>query len=431
MNYHQLAGQALDNELAAVKEAFEAFKARRLSLDMSRGKPAGDQMAVSNELLTAVTGDNIRSAAGLDTRNYGLSDGLPECKTLFAELFGLPADQVIAGGNSSLKMMFDTIGHGVTHGFGDLPWGRQGDIKFLCPAPGYDRHFAVTEYFGIQMIPIAMTAEGPDMAEVRRLCEGDASIKGIWCVPMYSNPQGITYSDAVVDAFAALKPAAPDFRIMWDNAYMVHHLSDDRDVLKNIHAACAAAGNEDLVIQFASTSKISFSGGGVAAMAASPRNIALIKKRLVIESIGPDKINQLRHTRCFQDAAAIDRHMKKHAALIAPKFAVVLDTLAAELGDREILSWTNPKGGYFISVDTLPGCAARVVALCREAGVVLTGAGATYPYGKDPQDSNIRIAPTFPPIGELQMAVDLFCVAVRLASLERLAANQSILQNKD
>jgi len=421
MKYTDMSAAELQAELRAVDAAYSEFKAKGLKLDMSRGRPAANQLDLSNDLLNILQPEDIKIQAGLDARNYALPDGLPECRALFAQLFEVPADQVIAGGNSSLKMMFDIISSGMTHGYGFGPWGAvPGGIKFLCPSPGYDRHFAVTEYFGVQNIAVPMTAEGPDMAEVRRLCENDPSVKGIWCVPKYSNPQGITYSKATVEALAAMKPAAPDFKIMWDNAYVVHELTDTPDELHNIFDAARAAGTEDRVVSFASTSKITFAGAGVAAVAASPEMIKLIKKRLVIESIGPDKVNQLRHVRLLPDVAAVKNKMKRQADIIAPKFKLVLETLERELGNLGILSWTNPKGGYFISVDTMPGCADRVVALCAEAGAVLTGAGATYPYGKDPNDSNIRIAPTVPPIDELKIAAELFVVAVKKASLEKL-----------
>ena len=421
MKYIDMSAAELQAELLNIDAAYGEFKAKGLKLDMSRGKPATNQLDLSNDLLNILQPDDIKSQAGLDTRNYAPADGLSECRALFAQLFEVPAGQVIAGGNSSLKMMFDIISAGMTHGYGFGPWAAvPGGIKFLCPSPGYDRHFAVTEYFGVQNIAVTMTAEGPDMEEVRRLCENDPSVKGIWCVPKYSNPQGITYSKATVEAFVALKPAAPDFKIMWDNSYIVHDLTDTPDELYNIFDATRAAGTEDRVFSFASTSKITFAGAGVAALAASLEMIKLIKKRLVIESIGPDKINQLRHTRFLPDATAVKKQMKCQAEIIAPKFDLVLETLERELGALGILSWTTPNGGYFISVDTMPGCAKRVVELCAEAGAVLTGAGATYPYGKDPNDSNIRIAPTVPPMDELKIAAELFAVAVKKASLEKL-----------
>lgn len=406
----------LERELSAAKSEYDEFKAKGLSLDMSRGKPAPDQLDLSSDILNKI---DTKSPSGTDTRNYGFPDGLPECRRLFAEVFEVEEGMVIAGGNSSLKMMFDCVAHGMTHGFGSGAWCKLPAVKFLCPSPGYDRHFAVSEYFGIELITVNITGSGPDMEQVKALVESDSAIKGMWCVPKYQNPMGITFSDETVEAIAALRPAAPDFRLFWDNAYVVHHLHTP-DHLLNIFTAAAKYGNEDMIFEFGSTSKITYSGAGVAAMCASKSNIDMLKKRLVIESIGPDKINQLRHVKMFPDNATIDAHMKKHAALIAPKFEAVLTALDRNLSELGILKWTNPNGGYFISADTLPGCAARVVELCKNAGVVLTPAGATYPYGKDPNDSNIRIAPTYPTVEELALAVQLFCIAVKVASLEKL-----------
>ena len=406
----QLAG-----EKAELSRRYEEFKSRGLSLDMSRGQPCTEQFDLSNELLDIVKGDDcIRGTT--DCRNYGLVDGLPEMKRLFASLLDVEPEDVIVGGNSSLNMMFDVIAQGMTHGFGNGPWAKCDKIKFLCPSPGYDRHFGVTEYFGFELIPVEMTPDGPDMGAVERLV-ADPSVKGIWCVPKFSNPQGYVYSDDTVRRIANLHPAAVDFRVMWDNSYVVHSLFQDVPLLP-IQRECVRAGNPDLVIQFTSTSKISFAGGGVAALAASEKNRAYIKKRLGAQTIGPDKLNQLRHALYFKDIDGIRRQMERHAAILRPKFELVLAAFENEL--TGIVSWNKPMGGYFISVDTMDGCATRVVELCREAGVNLTPAGATYPYGKDPRDRNIRVAPTRPPLEELRQATELFCIAARLATVEKL-----------
>ncbi len=413
-------------ELTSIKESaaarLEAFRAKGVKLDMSRGKPGADQHDLSSELFTNVTMESgVATEGGVDCRNYGLPFGIPEARRLFGELLGVPAENVIVGGNSSLNMMFDTVSQGMLNGFGGSPWAAQGKVKFLCPAPGYDRHFGVCEYFGIEMIAVPMTGEGPDLDEVRRLAENDPMVKGMWCVPKYSNPQGITYSDDTVRALAALKPAAQDFRIFWDNAYAVHDLYEDRkDTLLNFYEECKKQGREDMVFTFTSTSKITFSSGGLAAMAASERNCELLKKRISMQTIGPDKLNQLRHTRFLPDMAHVEEQMKRHAAIIAPKFQAVLQILSERLGGRGIGEWTDPNGGYFISFESRKGCAGRIVSVCREAGVTLTSAGATYPYGKDPEDSNIRISPTFPPVDELREAIRVFCDAVEFVSAEKL-----------
>ncbi len=399
---------------------YQAYKAQNLALDMSRGKPGPDQLDISLEVLNCVNARDGFFAGNVDTRNYGILDGTAEAKALFAEILDVPADTVIVGGNSSLNMMFDYITQAMVSGLcGNAPWAECKTRKFLCPVPGYDRHFAITQRYGFEMIPVAMTENGPDMNEVERLV-ADPDVKGIWCVPMYSNPDGITYSDDTVRRFAALKPAAPDFRIMWDNAYCVHHLTDTPDTLLNLYREAAALGNEDLVIQFTSTSKISFPGAGVAAMAASPKNVADIKARMTIQTIGHDKINMLRHTRYYKDAAGVREHMKRHAAILRPKFAIVLNTLEQKLADLGIAKWHKPNGGYFVSVQLLSGTAAETVRLLKEAGVVLTPAGATYPYGNDPADSTLRIAPSYPSQSELQTAMDMFCVCAELAALTKL-----------
>lgn len=409
----------LDAEYASLKEAYDRYKAMGLNLDMSRGKPSNDQLELSMELLDTLKADSsLISENGLDCRNYGGPDGIPEVRRLFADILSCKAEQVIIGGTSSLNMMFDFFAQAMTTGIGDEPWGKQDDLVFLCPSPGYDRHFAISEHFGIRMIPIAMLDDGPDMEEVERLVR-DPKVKGMWCVPKYSNPQGITYSDQTVRRIAALKPAAKDFRVLWDNAYAIHTITKDVPLL-SILDECEKAGNPDLVITFASTSKVTFPGGGVAAMAASADNLALIRSRMAIQTICNDKVNQLRHARMFPDFAALKAHMQKHAALLEPKFKAVIRILEENLNGLDILNWSEVDGGYFISVDTLPNCAKRVAQLCKEAGVTLTGAGATYPYGKDPLDSNIRLAPSFPPVNELEQAMTLFCMAVKLATIEMI-----------
>ena len=418
--YESMSAEQQRELLGKLQKQYRDFQARGLKLDMSRGKPGADQLDLSVDMLSI---SEFRTESGTDCRNYGMPDGLPEVKQLFADLLEVAPENIIVGGNSSLNMMFDKISSAMTHGInGGMPWMRQEKVKFLCPSPGYDRHFGVCEFFGIEMIPVEMTAHGPDMDTVERLVSADPSIKGIWCVPKYSNPQGITYSDETVRRFATLKPAAPDFRMYWDNAYCVHELTDEPDHLLNLFAECKRNGTENLPIMFASTSKISFPGGGVSVMVSSEENLKWDRKRISAQTIGPDKLNQLRHLYFFHDAQGIREQMKKHRALLQPKFHVVLDMLEKELLGTGALEWTNPNGGYFISVDTMDGCARRVVSLCKEAGVVLTGAGATYPYGKDPQDRNIRLAPTFPPVEELRQAMELFCLCVKIATLEKLVS---------
>lgn len=419
-DYLKMSSTERAEEFKAVKAKYDELLSLGLSLDMSRGKPNFDNMDLCDSALTAVTRDSgFKDMSGVDCRNYGGMDGIPELKKLFGDIFGVAAEQVIVGGNASLNMMFDTIAQGMTHGFGEKPWGKEDGIKFLCPAPGYDRHFGVTEYFGFELIPVKMTESGPDMDEVEALV-ADPKVKGMWCVPKYSNPEGITYSDETVRRIAALKPAAKDFRVFWDNAYAVHDLYDEGDTLLNLYDECVKAGNPDLVFMFTSTSKITFPGAGVAAMAASPENIKMLKGRIKYQTIGPDKINQLRHARFLPDLNAVKAQMKKHADILRPKFEAVLCELEAQLSDQSFAKWTNPKGGYFISLYVLEGTAKRVAELCKEAGMVLTPAGATYPYGKDPADSNIRIAPSFPSVEEIKKAAEVLCVAVRYAALEKL-----------
>ncbi|MDO4851286.1 MAG: aminotransferase [Actinomycetota bacterium] len=416
------------DELSALKaqlEAdFEAVKAKGLSLNMARGKPSKAQLDLSLPMLDILDSSACLDAEdGTDCRNYGVFDGLPEAKKLMGDICGAPADQVIVYGNSSLNIMFDTVAHAWSMGVcGNVPWCKLDEVKFLCPTPGYDRHFGVTEYFGIDMINVPLLADGPDMDIVEKLVAEDASIKGMWCVPKYANPSGITYSDEVVRRIAALKPAAPDFRVFWDNAYVVHHLSEDHDELLDILPACEEAGNPDRVYMFCSTSKITFPGAGVSAMASSPANIEDMKKQLKAQNIGHDKLNQLRHVRFFKDIDGVRAHMAKHAALIKPKFDAVEAALEKELGGTGIGEWTNPKGGYFISFNALPGCAKAIVAKCAEAGVKMTGAGATYPYKNDPDDSNIRIAPTLPTPEELTEAAKVFILCTKLVSIDKLLA---------
>lgn len=425
MHLCEMSKNELTNLEAQLKKDYQAFKDRNLKLDMSRGKPGADQLDLTSDMLETLTsGSDLKCENGMDTRNYGLLDGIPEAKRMFSQMIGVSENEIIVCGNSSLNIMYDTITRAMLFGVvgSERPWCKEKKVKFLCPVPGYDRHFGVCESLGIEMINVPMNADGPDMDLVEKLVAEDSQIKGIWCVPMYSNPEGVTYSDEVVKRFAALKTAAPDFRIFWDNAYCIHHLTDTPDSLLNILDECKKAGNPNKVFIFASTSKVSFPGSGVAVVGASEENIAQIKSIMNFQTIGHDKVNQLRHVRYFKDFDGIVEHMKKHRAIIEPKFAVVLKHLESEIAPLGIAEWKNPNGGYFISVDTMDGCAKRVVALCKEAGVVLTGAGATFPYGKDPRDRNIRIAPTFPPVSELEIAMELFCLAVKLASVEKLLA---------
>lgn len=406
----------------SAKKEYENACELHLNLNMARGKPSAAQLDLALGVLEALHArSEFANSKGDDCRNYGIWDGLPEMRTIFGHMMDVPASQVIVGNNSSLLMMFDTISRGFTHGYsGCKPWCKLDKVKFLCPVPGYDRHFGITEYFGFEMINIPMLETGPDMDMVEKLIKDDESVKGIWCVPKYSNPTGITYSDETVRRFARLKPAAKDFRIMWDNAYCVHDLTDTPDTLLNLYEEAVKCGNEDLVFLFASTSKISFPGAGVAAMAASSRNIEDLKKHFTTSTIGPDKLNQLRHILFLHDINGVRALMKGHRAILEPKFRKVCSVLQEELGDLGIASWNMPNGGYFINVDVMEGCAKRVVELCKQAGVVLTDAGATYPYGKDPHDSNIRIAPSFPPMDELETAMELFCVCVKLAAAEKM-----------
>lgn len=427
MQYNDMSKEELLTLKESLNKEYAEAKAKGLSLDMSRGKPSAKQLDVSLGILDTINSSSVlKSEDGTDCRNYGVLDGIPEAKKLMADMMNTTPDHVIVYGNASLNIMYDQISRAYTHGIlGNTPWCKLDKVKFLCPVPGYDRHFAITERFGIEMINIPMTESGPDMDMVEEYVNNDESVKGIWCVPKYSNPQGYTYSDETVKRMASLKPAAKDFRLFWDNAYIVHDIYDDnRDELLDIISECEKAGNPDMVFEFSSTSKISFPGSGIAALAASEANLADIKKQLTIQTIGHDKLNQLRHVRYFKDINGIKEHMKKHAEYMRPKFEAVLEVLESELGGLGIGTWTNPKGGYFISFDAMEGCAKEIVAKCKEAGVKLTGAGATFPYGLDPKDSNIRIAPSFPTPEELKQAADLFVLSVKLVSVEKLLENK-------
>ncbi|MDO5444178.1 MAG: aminotransferase [Eubacteriales bacterium] len=421
-SYLKLTNEEKKAELEALYGMLEAEKAKGYKLDMSRGKPAPDQLDMSMDMLSVAPETMIRSCKGTDARNYGVLDGLDEAKELFAEILGLSPNNIIVGGQSSLNLMYDCIIRAFVFGVygGSKPWGQQGKLKFLCPVPGYDRHFRITEEFGIEMINIPMSPEGPDMALVKEYVENDPAVKGIWCVPKYSNPQGYTYSAETVKAFAALKPAADDFRIFWDNAYIVHAFREKDDELLNIFDACAEYGSEDMVYEFMSTSKVTFPGSGVAVIAASENNVKFILKQMGVQTIGFDKVNQLRHVNYLKDAEGVKAHMEKLAELMRPKFDCVVNTLSENLGDLEIGKWTNPNGGYFVCFEGLPGTAKRCVGLCAEAGVKLTGAGAPFPYGKDPEDSTIRIAPSFPSVEQLSDSIKVFCICQRIAALETL-----------
>ena len=421
--YSEMSREELLGLKKDLEKQFEEIKAQGLALDMSRGKPGTDQLDLSMGMMDVLAGGaELKCETGVDCRNYGVPDGIPEAKRLLGAMSEVDPDHIIIYGNSSLNVMFDTVARSMTHGvMGHTPWCKLDKVKFLCPVPGYDRHFKITEFFGIEMINVPMTENGPDMDMVEKLVSEDEAIKGIWCVPKYSNPQGYTYSKETVERFARLKPAAPDFRIYWDNAYCIHHLYDDnQDFLVEILGECERAGNPDLVYKFTSTSKVSFPGSGIAAVAASKANLEDFRKYMQIQTIGHDKLNQLRHVRFFKDLAGVHEHMRKHAALIRPKFQLVDNILTRELDGLGIGEWTKPKGGYFISFESMEGCAKAIVAKAKEAGVVMTGAGATYPYGKDPKDSNIRIAPTYPDLKELEEAAKVFVVCVKLASVEKL-----------
>lgn len=421
--YSELSREELMELREQLIAAYEEKKALGLNLDMSRGKPSPTQLGVSVGLMDVINSDSdMKSECGIDCRNYGCLDGIPEVKRLMAEMMGTTEDHIFIGGNASLTLMFDTVSRAYTHGImGETPWCKLDKVKFLCPVPGYDRHFAITEHFGIEMINIPMSETGPDMDMVEELVNSDPTVKGIWCVPKYSNPQGICYSDETVRRFANLKPAAKDFRIFWDNAYVIHHLYEDNQVeILDIIGECEKAGNPDMVFEFASTSKVSFPGSGVSAMATSHANLEDAKTHYTIQTIGNDKVNQLRHARYFKNLDGLKEHMKKHADFMRPKFEATLKVLEEELDGLEIGSWIKPLGGYFISFDAMEGCAKEIVAKCKEAGVILTGAGATFPYHNDPKDSNIRIAPSFPTPEEMQQATEIFVLCVKLVSVQKL-----------
>lgn len=421
MLYTEMSREELTALKSKLDSEFAKVKSLGLSLDMSRGKPGTDQLELSMDMLNVLSSsEDCKAENGFDCRNYGVLDGIPECKRLFAELLGVDTKNIIVGGSSSLNLMYDYLNQCMFLGVaGCEPWSKQGKIKFICNVPGYDRHFAIAEFLGIEMISVKMQSDGPDVEKINELIK-DPAVKGMFCVPKYSNPNGVTYSDEKVRALAALQPAAKDFRVIWDNAYIIHELTDDPDVLLNIFDACKEYGTEDYFVEFTSTSKISFPGAGISAIAASDNNIAEIKKRLNFQTISYDKLNQLRHVKYFKNVDGISAHMKKHADIIAPKFALVLDMLKNELEPCKIGEWGNVKGGYFISFDALVGSAKRIGELCREAGVVLTTVGATYPYGVDPEDKNIRIAPTYPSLDELQKAMEIFCLCAKIAATEFL-----------
>ena len=426
--YSEMSADELRTELAGLKKQYQKIQALDLHLDMSRGKPCQEQLDLSMGMMDVLASDSdLTCDDGTDCRNYGQLTGIQEARELMGDMMENNPKDIILYGNSSLNVMFDSISRSWTHGvMGNTPWCKLSKVKFLCPVPGYDRHFAITEYFGIEMIPVPMSPTGPDMDLVERLVHEDETIKGIWCVPKYSNPQGYSYSDETVRRFARLKPAAPDFRIYWDNAYGVHHLYDDhQDYLIEILAECKRAGNPDLVYKFASTSKITFPGSGITALATSPNNMEDFLNYLRRQTIGHDKVNQLRHVRFFGDIHGLVEHMRKHADIIRPKFEATEEILERELGGLEIGTWTCPLGGYFILFDSLPGCAKEIVALAKKAGVVMTKAGATWPYGKDPQDSNIRIAPTYPSLGDLKTAMELFTLCVKIASAKKLLSEKT------
>lgn len=427
--YADMSKEELLDQKKDLEKRFKKVKAKHLNLNMSRGKPSAKQLDLSLEMMDVLNSKSyFGDETGVDCRNYGVPDGIPEAKRLMGQMSEVDPDDMIIFGNSSLNIMFDTVARSYTHGVcGNTPWCKLDEYKFLCPVPGYDRHFKITEYFGAKMINIPMSPTGPDMDMVEDYVEHDPSVKGIWCVPKYSNPQGYSYSDETVRRFASLQPAAPDFRIYWDNAYSIHHLYDEperQDVILEILKECRERGNEDIVYKFISTSKVTFPGSGLAALAASKANLDDTRTYMSVQTIGHDKLNQLRHVRFFGNMANMHQHMKRQAAILRPKFEAVENTLEKELGGLGIGEWTKPNGGYFISFDSMDGCAMEIVAKCKEAGVVLTPAGATFPYGKDPRDRNIRIAPTYPPLDELEKATEVFVLAVKLVSIDSLLSKK-------
>lgn len=424
-SYQEMLKEELLQEKESLEAAYKEYQKMDLSLNMARGKPSAEQLDMTMDMMEVLDAKtDMMAEDGTDVRNYGAMDGIPEAKKLMADMMGISPENVIVCGNASLTIMYDTVSRSMTHGVcGSTPWCKLDKVKFLCPVPGYDRHFAVTEHFGIEMINIPMTEEGPDMDMVEEYVNHDASVKGIWCVPKYSNPQGIVYSDETVRRFAALKPAAEDFRIFWDNSYIVHHLYEENQAeLLEILSECEKAGNPDMVYEFVSTSKITFAGAGIAAMAASKKNLDFVRKSIAIQTIGYDKVNQYRHVKYFKDFNGIKAKMRQHADSMRPKFEMVEHILEEEIGGLGIGSWLNPLGGYFITFEALEGCASSIVQKAKEAGVVLTGAGAPFPYGKDPKDSIIRIAPSYPTTEELKQAAEVFVVCVKLASVEKLLA---------
>ncbi len=419
--YDQLTAEERKSEYETLMSEYERLKARKLSLNMARGKPGREQLDLVSDILTVLSDPNDCVDAGIDVRNYGELSGLSSAKRLFAELLGTKPEQIFVGGNASLNLMYDLIAKAYTHGLrqSPRPWSREEKVRFLCPAPGYDRHFKISESFGMELVTVPMTEDGPDMNVVEAAVK-DPCVKGIWCVPKYSNPDGVVYSDAVIERLAALRPAAPDFALMWDNAYCVHEIFGEFVPFRDMLSLCAAHGNADMVYEFASTSKITFPGAGVAVMASSENNLKYLEGLLTYQTISYDKVNQLRHIKYLKDKAHTLELMQRHAAILAPKFTAVLDALETQIAPLGIARWTKPRGGYFVSLYAMKGTAKRVVLLMKEAGVTLTGAGATYPYGVDPDDSNIRIAPSLPPVGELRQAMDALCICLRLAALEKL-----------
>jgi DNA-binding transcriptional MocR family regulator len=416
-----LSTRELEKHRSELMRRYRAFQSRDLDIDMTRGKPCPEQLDLALGMLDCVNSRDFQAEDGIDCRNYGGLDGLPEAKRLFAQYLEVKVDEIVIGGNSSLNIMYDALVRAMIHGVvdGDVPWGKLPGVKFLCPSPGYDRHFSMCEHLGIEMVPVDMKADGPDMAQVEEIVARDASVKGMWCVPKYSNPTGATYSDEVVERLANMKTKAQDFRIFWDNAYAVHHLTEVPDRLSNVLTAGKRAGNPERAFIFGSTSKVSFAGAGVAMMAGSAENIALAKKQMTFQTIGPDKLNQLRHVRFFRDMEGIETHMKKHAAILQPKFDAVQRVLEAELADKNVVEWSRPNGGYFVSVNAPDGCAQAVVRMAAQAGVKLTPAGSTFPYKRDPQDRNIRIAPSFPPVRDIRLAMEVVAICIQLVSIDR------------
>ena len=422
--FSALAPEELHRLRSALQDRYDAICERRLALDITRGKPSAEQLDLSNGLLDNLDKDHYYSAGGTDCRNYGGLDGLPEARRLFADYMGVTPEEIVIGGNSSLNLMYDTFLRAMVHGVGNgqPPWGRQAPLKFICPSPGYDRHFAICEHLGIEMIPVSMTADGPDMDTVESLAAEDEAVKGIWCVPVYSNPTGAVYADTTVERLARMTTRAADFRIFWDNAYTVHHFGSGPPRVLNILATCKAAGNPERPFLFGSTSKITFPGAGLAMIAGSTANMDWVRTHMFFQTIGPDKLNQLRHVRFFGDLSGIHRHMEKHAAIVAPRFQAVQEVLARELDGKGIATWTRPEGGYFVSFDTPEGCARRVVRMAAEAGVKLTPAGSTYPLKTDPRDSNIRIAPTFASVDDVRTAVEVLAICTQIVVIDQQLA---------